>query len=119
MSGVELLALLKKQLGIITKRLEETGVLAIPAAGDHTFIPEVEVTDAGVELPVDGFLYSIRADPNYAPVKFNLDRPVTASEYSVAFPGAIKVVSRIASKIHLKAPDGQTARVRVEALRAA
>jgi hypothetical protein len=118
-STVEILNYLKKNLGIIIKRLEESGVLTLPAANDHEFIPEVEVTDAGVEVPVEGFLYSVRADPSYAPVKLNLDRPVTDTEYTVVFPGVIKVISRIAHRVYLKAPEGQVARARIEALRAA
>jgi hypothetical protein len=87
------------------------------AAPEHAFYPELEVTDSGSVLTVDGFLISIRADPSYAPVKFNLDRPVTATEYSVVFPGVIKIVGRLTKNLYLVAPMGQTSRVRVEALR--
>jgi len=115
--SVEILHYLKKNLGIIIKRLEETGVLSIVTARDHVFRPEVEVTDEGVELPIEGFVYSIKVNPNYAPVKLNLDRPVTSTEYSVVYPGVIKVISRFASTIYLQAPMGQVSRVTVEALR--
>ena len=119
MSGVEVLSFLKKALGIVIKDLEEKGVLAAPSFSDHEFRPEVEVTDAGLELPVEGFVYSIKAHEGYAPVKFNLDRPVTPTEYSVVHPGVIKLIQRRASKVHLRAPMGQVGRVTVEALRGA
>ena len=117
MSSVEILNFLKRNLGIIIKRLEETGVLATVTARDHTFKPEVEVTEEGAQLPIEGFVYSIKAHPGYAPVKFNLDRPVTATEYSVVYPGVVKIISRCASKIYLQAPMGQVSRVTIEALR--
>lgn len=117
MSSLETLNFLRKSLGIIIKRLEETGVLAYTVGKDHTFIPEVSVDDAGVELPVEGFLYSIRVHPDSAPVKFNIDRPVSDTEWSAVFPGTIKKVSRIASRLYLKAPLGQKSLVDVEVLR--
>jgi len=116
-SSTEVFSSLRKQLGIITKRLEETGVLSIATAKDHVFQPEVEVSDKGLELPIEGFVYGIKVDPNYAPVKLNLDRPITPTEYSVVYPGVIKVISRSASTIYLQAPMGQVSRVTVEALR--
>jgi hypothetical protein len=118
MSSVEVLNFLKKQLGIITKRLEETGVVATVTAKDHVFIPDIEVSDEGVGLPIEGFLYSIKAHPDYAPVKFNIDRPVTSTEYSVVYPGVIKVISRLAGEVYLKAPIGQVSHVTIEALKA-
>ena len=87
------------------------------APPDHSFYPEIEVTDAGKTLNVNGFIISIRVDPNYAPVKFNLDRPVTDTEYSVVFPGIIKIVNRLTKTLYLKAPSGQISRVRVEVLK--
>jgi hypothetical protein len=114
---VEILNYLKRNLGIIIKRLEESGVLSIVTARDHVFMPEVVVSDEGLELPIEGFLYSIKVDPSHAPVKLNIDRPITSTEYSVVYPGVIKVISRFASKIYLQAPMGQISRVTVEALR--
>ena len=111
------LIVLIQDIGIIVKRFEEIGVLATVTARNHTFKPEVEVTDEGVELPIEAFIYSIKAHPNYAPVKFNLDRPVTSTEYSVVYPGVIKIISRYASTIYLKAPMGQVSYVTIEALR--
>lgn len=117
MSSVEILNFLKKNIGIIIKRLEETGVLTVPTALDHVFYPEVEVSDIGVTLPVNGFLVSIGVYPNYAPVKVNFDRPVTDFEYTVIFPGIVKVVGRLTGNLYLKAPLGHISKVRVEALR--
>ncbi|MEM4531658.1 MAG: hypothetical protein QXY39_07310 [Thermofilaceae archaeon] len=117
MSSVELLHYLKKNLGIIIKRLEESGVIAIPTARDHLFIPEVEVDDTGVSLDVNGFLHYIKVPADYQPVKFNLDRPVTDGEYSVVYPGVAKMVSRIARTLYLKAPAGQRTKAIVEVLR--
>jgi len=117
MSTVEILNFLKKNLGIIIKRLEESSVLATVTARDHVFRPMIEVSDEGAILPIDGFLYSIKVDPAYAPVKFNLDRPITNTEYSIIFPGVIKIISRLASTVYLKAPEGQVSRVTIEALR--
>lgn len=117
MSGVEILNFLKRNVGIIIKRLEESGVLVVPAARDHLFVPELEVDDAGVSIDVDGFVHYVRVHDGYAPVKFNLDRPVTDREYSVVYPGVVKVVSRLARTMYLKAPLGQVSKVTVEVLR--
>jgi len=87
------------------------------APPEHSFYPEVKVTDAGETLNVNGFLISLRADPNYAPVKFNLDRPVTDTEYSVVWPGVVKTICRLTNTLYLKAPEGQVSLVRVEVLR--
>jgi hypothetical protein len=122
-SSVEQLNVLKRVLGRLPKTEFSSydypldrlmGFLAPP---EHAFYPELEVTDSGTVLTVDGFLISIRADPSYAPVKFNLDRPVTATEYSVVFPGVIKIVGRLTKDLYLTAPLGAVSRVRVEALR--
>ncbi|MEM1759644.1 MAG: hypothetical protein QXU26_02915 [Thermofilaceae archaeon] len=98
-------------------RLEAGIAPTAPVARDHAFIPEVEVDDVGVSLNVDGFVYYIKVHPDTAPVKFNLDRPVTDTEFSVVFPGMVKVISRVATTLYLKAPTGQTSRVTVEVLK--
>jgi len=122
-SLVEQLNVLKRILGRLPKTEFSSydypldRLMGFLAAPEHAFYPEVDVTDSGSVLTVDGFLISIRADPSYAPVKFNLDRPVTATEYSVVFPGVIKIVGRITKNLYLVAPMGQSSRVRVEALR--
>jgi len=85
------------------------------SAPDHAFKPEVTVDENGKVLEISGFLYSIKAD-NSA-VKVNFDRPVTDEEYTVVYPGMIKKVSRITSKLYLKALPGQTSTVTVEVLR--
>jgi hypothetical protein len=81
------------------------------------FKPELEVTDAGTELPISAFIYSIKASSGYAPCKFNIDRPITSDEYSVVFPGVVKYIGRKASRIYLQAPLGQVSRVTIEALK--
>lgn len=117
MSNIELASYLKKQLGLILKRLEETGVVAVPAATDHAFIPEIVVPDSGMVLPIHGFLYSISVDKDSQPCKFNLDRPVTQTEYSIIYPGTVKKIWRLASNLYLKAPSGQTSKITVEVLK--
>jgi len=112
---VDLLHYLKRNLGIIIKRLEESGVIATPTARDHTFKPDVEVTDAGVEIPVEGFIYSIKAKD--ADIKYNIDRPVTDTDYDVAWRDTIVIISRMGSKIYAKAPAGQTGRLWVKSLK--
>lgn len=117
MSSVEILNYLKKNLGIIIKRLEESGVIVMPTSTDHLFIPEIDVDDTGVSLNVRGFIHYIKVHPGYQPVKFNLDRPITDTEYSVVHPGVTKIISRISDKIYLKAPTGQRSKVTIEVLR--
>jgi len=117
MSGVEILSFLKRNIGIIIKRLEESGVLVVPAARDHLFVPELEVDERGVSIEVNGFIHYVKVHEGYSPVKFNLDRPVTDREYSVVHPGVVKVLSRTARTLHLKAPMGQVSKVTVEVLR--
>lgn len=107
---------LKKNLGIIIKHLEESGVVSMPTALDHEFRPDINVTDAGLELPIRGFLYSIKAHYGYAPVKYNINRPID-TEYDVVFPGTVHIISRMAEKIYLKAPVGQASRVTVKTLK--
>ena len=116
LSSVEILGYLKRQLGIITNRLEEVGVIVNPY-DDHVFRPSLTVTDQGTVLEVNGLVHRISVAPDSAPVKFNLDRPVTDTEYSVVFPGTIKVISRRAQNVYLKAPLGSTSTVTVECLR--
>ncbi|MEM2196405.1 MAG: hypothetical protein QW290_04940 [Sulfolobales archaeon] len=98
-------------------RVEVGVVETVPAARDHLFIPEVDVDDTGVSLDVNGFLHCIKVPADYQPVKFNLDRPVTDSEYSVVYPGVAKVISRIARTLYLKAPSGQRTKAVVEVLK--
>lgn len=122
--SVEVLNALKRILG----RLPKTEFSAydrpldramnLLAAPEHEFKPDIIVTDEGIELPIAGFLYSIRADPEHAPVKVNFDRPVD-KEYTVVFPGTIKQIGRLASKVYLKAPVGQKSLVRLEVLKLA
>lgn len=114
MSGVEILNFMKKSLGIIIKRLEEEGVLATPSYRDHTFIPEVEVSDEGVDLLISGLVYKVKVVGDY-PVYLNIDRPV-GREYTVVYPGSYYVVPRVGSKLYLKAPSGFRTKVRIEAL---
>jgi len=121
--SIEELNILKKILGRLPKTEFSSydkpldllvGFMAPP---NHAFYPEVKVTDAGEVLNVNGFLISLRVDPGYAPVKFNLDRPVSSTEYSVVWPGIIKVVNRLTNTLYLKAPEGQVSVVRVEVLK--
>lgn len=91
--------------------------MGIPAAGDHSFILNVEVDEEGTALDVDGFLISVRASPDYSPVKLNFDRPVTDTEYTIVFPGIIKKVGRFTKTLYMKAPQGQQAVVTVEVLK--
>jgi len=113
-SSVDLLVFLKKSLGIVIKRLEEEGVLALPTFTDHRFVPVLEVGDAQVEVPVRGMLYKVKVIGD-APVYVNFDRPVDG-EYTVVYPGSYIVVPRLASRVYLKAPTGYTSRVVLEVL---
>jgi len=122
-SVVEELNVLKRILGKLPKSEFSSYdkpldmLMQFIAPPEHAFYPEVKVTDEGETLNVNGFLISLRADPNYAPVKFNLDRPVTDTEYSVVWPGVIKIVNRLTNTLYLKAPEGQTSLVRIEVLK--
>ncbi len=115
MSGVEILNFLKKSLGVIIKRLEEEGVLSEPTFMDHNFIPEVDVTDAGVSLQIPGLLYKVKVVGDY-PVYLNIDRPV-GSEYKVVYPGSYYVIPRTGTTLYLKAPSGFSTKVAIEVLR--
>ena len=118
MSVPEVYSFLRKSLGIIIKRLEETGVISIPSALDHVFIPEVTVDSTGKEIDVNGFVYKLKVPPTESsPVKFNIDRPVTSVEYSTVYPGMAKVIARLANKLYLQAPAGQTTKVNIEVLK--
>jgi len=114
-SEVEILNFLKKSLGIIIKRLEEEGVLASTTYTDHGFIPEIEVTDTELDIPISGAIYKIKVIGDY-PVYLNIDRPVT-DEYIVVYPGSYYVIPRAGAKLYLKAPQGFRTKVRVEVLR--
>jgi len=114
-SGVEILNYLKKSLGVITKRMEESGVVVLPGFTDHSFRPLVRVTDEGVWLEVSGRLVKVK-NLGGAPAYANFDRPVGA-EYAVVFPGSYLVVPRLTQYVHLKAPAGYSTVVSVEALR--
>jgi hypothetical protein len=114
-SSVELFNYLKKSLGIVIKRLEESGVLTLPTFLDHKFMPELEVSDTQIELPVSGLLYKVKVVDG-APVYLNIDRPIT-DEYTVVFPGTYVLIPRSAHKIYIKAPEGFKSKVRIEVLR--
>ena len=119
MSEVEILSFLKKALGIITKRLEETGTLASDSYTEHLFVPRLVVDDAGVSitLPFTGLRIKVRVPPDApAPVYINIDRPVTDTEYRVVFPGTGYDIPRKASTIYLKAPQGFATYVDLEVL---
>ena len=123
MSSVELLNIGKKILGKLPKTVFSEydypldRLMDLIAPRDHVFYPLVEVGAEGKVLNVDAFVHRISVDPTSAPVKFNIDRPVTDQEYSVVFPGVVKVISRLAGKVYLKAPLGQTSKVTVECLK--
>jgi len=113
-SSVEVFQFLKRNIGIIIRRLEESGVLSTPSYLDHVFMPSVEVSDAGVELSVRGLLYKVRVVEG-SPVYVNVDRPV-GGEYTIVYPGSYKVIPRAGSKLYLKAPSGYSSVVSVEVL---
>jgi hypothetical protein len=101
------------------KRLAQGGLLAAlimtPSSRDHSFVPELEVTDAGVELPLFGLIYKVKVVGDY-PVYVNIDRPV-GEEYTVVYPGSYYIIPRAGFKLYLRAPAGLRTRVRVEVLR--
>jgi hypothetical protein len=114
-SNVEILNFLKKSLGIIIKRLEEGGVLTEPASySDHTFIPVLNVTDAGIVLDLPAMLYKVKVVGDY-PVFLNIDRPAD-TEYKVVWPGSYYIIPRHGVRLYLKAPQGFTTMVEIEAL---
>jgi hypothetical protein len=108
----EVLRVLNKILG---KYEKEMGIRVYPTARDHSFVPELEVTDAGVELPVSGLIYKVKVVGDY-PVYVNIDRPV-GEEYTVVYPGSYYLIPRAGWKLYLRAPAGLKTRVRVETLR--
>jgi hypothetical protein len=122
-SGVELLNVGKKILGKLPKT--EFSAFDYPldrlmnliAAPNHLFKPEIDVTDVGVEVPTSGFLILIKVPPDGRPVKANFDRPITADEYTVVYPGVVKVVGRMTDVLYLKAPQGYSSKATVEVLR--
>jgi hypothetical protein len=114
-SEVEVLNYLKKALGVITKRLEESGVVVLPGFTDHSFMPLVKVSDTGVAIKVSGRLVKVK-NVGDAPVYANFDRPV-ADEYTVAFPGSYILVPRLTQYVYLRAPTGYSTVVSVEVLR--
>jgi len=114
-SSVEIFNFLKKNLGIIIKRLEETGVISLPSYLDHNFMPEIEVGDTQVELPLRGMLYKVKV-VNDVPVYLNIDRPITDREYSVVYPGSYRIIPRAGYTLYLKAPQGYRSRVMLETL---
>jgi len=113
-SGVEILNYLKKSLGIIIKRLEEAGVATTTSYTVHKFIPEIEVTDTGVNLTANGLVYKIKVTGDY-PIYMNIDRPV-GDEYKVVWPGSYYVIPRMGTVLYLKAPQGYKTKVSVEVL---
>ncbi len=121
--SVETLNVLKKILGKLPKTSLSSYdypidiIIKLIAPPEHVFIPNLVVDDRGLSVRIDGFIHYLKVEPNYAPCKFNIDRDVTDREYSVVFPGTIKVVSRYASKIYLRAPQGQTSCVTIESLK--
>jgi hypothetical protein len=115
-SGVELLNYLKKSLGIIIKRMEESGVVSLPSFTDHSFV-ELEVDDAGVSLSLPGMVFKVR-NVGDAPVLVNLDRPVTDAEHLRVWPGTYRVIPRISGTIYLRAPAGYRTNVELEVLKA-
>jgi len=118
-SEVEMLSFLKKALGIITKRLEETGTLASVSYTEHLFVPRLVVDDSGVSIPIPftGLRVKVRVPPDApSPVYINIDRPVTDAEYRVVFPGTGFDIPRKASTVYLKAPQGFATYVDLEVL---
>jgi hypothetical protein len=115
-SSVEVLSFLKKSLGIVIKRLEEEGVIALPVFSDHQFVPNVEFDDRGVELGLPGLVYKVK-NIGDVPFYLNIGRPITDTEYTVVFPGSYYVIPRSSGRVFLKAPRGYTAKARIEVLR--
>lgn len=114
-SKAEVFNFLKKSLGIIIKRLEEGGVFSKLSFSDHNFIPELVVDSSGLSIPLAAMMYKIKVVGD-APVYINIDRTV-GNEYSVIWPGSYKVIPRAGSTLYLKAPEGFSTRVAIEALR--
>jgi hypothetical protein len=123
MSGVELLNVGKKILGRLPKTTFSQydypfdRLMNLLAAPNHLFKPEIEVPDTGIEVETSGFLILIKVPPDGRPVKANFDRPITADEYTVVYPGVVKVVGRMTNTLYLKAPQGYSSKATVEVLR--
>jgi len=115
-SNVEVLNFLKKSLGIIIKRMEEEGVIALPVFSDHRFLSPIEFDDKGVELDLPGLVYKVK-NIGDVPFYLNIGRPVTDEEYTVVFPGSYHIIPRASGRVFLKAPKGYTARAKVEVLK--
>ncbi|MEM2168166.1 MAG: hypothetical protein QXR74_07375 [Candidatus Bathyarchaeia archaeon] len=75
------------------------------------------MTDAGVVIPVEGFVYSLKAKD--CDIKYNIDREVTDTEYDVVWRDSVVVISRMGSKIYAKAPAGHVGKLWVKALKIA
>jgi hypothetical protein len=113
---LEILNYLKRSLGVIIKKMEEEGVIALPVFVDHRFLPEVVISDKGVELRLPGLVYKIK-NIGETPFYLNIGRQITDTEYTIVFPGSYYIIPRSSGKIFLKAPRGYTAKARVEVLR--
>jgi len=113
-SEVEILNYLKKSLGVITRLIEEKGVVV--SFPNHAFAPEVEVTDAGSVVSLgNAVLLKLKNLSNH-PCFFNLDRPVTSYEYGVVPPMSYYVVARRITRVFLRAPLGHRCVVKIDAL---
>jgi hypothetical protein len=113
---LEILNFLKKSLGVIIKKMEEDGVVALPVFVDHRFLPEVVISDTGLELRLPGLIYKIK-NIGDVPFYLNIGRPITDTEYTVVFPGTYHIIPRSSGRVFLKAPKGYTAKARIEVLR--
>jgi hypothetical protein len=107
----EVLRVLNKILG---KYEKDMGIKVYPAFRDHVFVPELEVTDEGVALPVPGLVYKVKVIGDY-PVYINIDRPAD-EEYAVVFPGTYYIMPRVGRTLYLRAPSGFKTKVRIEVL---
>ena len=105
-----------QQLKKVAGKFERVeGIKTFITARDHEFRPDVEVTDAGTEIPVEGFIYSLKAKDS--DIKYNIDREVTATDYDVVWRDTIVIISRFGSKIYAKAPLGQTGKLWIKTLK--
>jgi hypothetical protein len=123
MSTVELLNISKKILGKLPRTelsihdqpLDR--IMNLLSAPNHVFKPSINVPDTGTSLNIAGFLIYIKVPFDQQPVKVNLDRQITDTEYTVVYPGMVKVVSRFTNTLYLKAPTGFTSTAVIEALK--
>jgi len=119
--SIESLNVLKKILGRLPRSEFSAHdypldrLMDLISAPEHEFKPDIEVTDAGVEMPIAGFVYSIKAKDS--DLKYNIDREVTATDYDVAWRDTITIISRLGTKIYAKAPAGQVGKLWVKALK--